>query len=73
MLVHYKSKLREDQSMDFRKTMFDLKAAEAAARAGIDHLGGEPLAGSGFEDETPETGFLFDWALPIDPHQGGLQ
>jgi hypothetical protein len=63
--------------MDFRKTPFDSNAAipmvEAAARIAVERLGGEPLAGSGFEDETPETGFLFDWGLPIEQSEGGLR
>jgi hypothetical protein len=73
MLVHYKSKLREDQNMDFRKTPFDLNPAIPTAEAAVERLGGEPLAGSGFEDETPETGFQFDWTVPINLPEGGLQ
>jgi hypothetical protein len=63
--------------MDFRKTPFDFKAAipmaEAAEQMAVERLGGEPLAGSGFEDQTPEPDFQFDWAPPINQPEGGLR
>jgi hypothetical protein len=63
--------------MDFRKTPFDFNAAipmvEAAARIAVERLGGEPLDGSGFEEEKSEPDFQFDWALPINQAEGGLR
>jgi hypothetical protein len=62
--------------MDFRKTPFDFNAAipmvEAAARIAVERLGGELLAGSGFEDEKPDPDFQFAWALPINQPEGGF-
>jgi hypothetical protein len=57
------------------KTEFDsnVPSVEAAIAAAVEHLGGEPLAGSGFEHETPEPDFQFEWALPIDQPEGGLR
>ena len=42
-------------------------------RAAVDALGGVPLEGSGFENETPEREFQFDWTLLKDQSEGGLQ
>jgi hypothetical protein len=63
--------------MDFCRTFFDFNASipmvEAATRIAVERLGGEPLAGSGFEQESPESDFQFDWALPINQPEGGLR
>lgn len=39
----------------------------------VDLLAGEPLQGSGFEDEKPEPDFQFDWHLPTDRSAGGIE
>jgi hypothetical protein len=63
--------------MDFPNNQFFKKLNErqldAFHRATVDLLGGEPLEGSGFEGETPAPDFAFDWTLPKDQIEGGLQ
>jgi len=46
---------------------------DALDRSARDLLGGEPLEGSGFEDEPPVPDFEFDWAPAKDQIEGGLQ
>ena len=46
---------------------------DAAMRTAVERLGGEPLEGSGFEHETSEPDFQFDWTRPIDEPEGGLR
>ena len=36
-------------------------------------LGGEPLEGSGFEAQTPEQDFQFDWSPLTDRSEGGVR
>ena len=38
-----------------------------------DLVGGEPLEGSGFENEIAEPDFEFDWTLASEQTQGGRQ
>jgi hypothetical protein len=48
----------------------------APQRAVLELLGGEQLQGSGFEHETPEPQFQFDWPADHDPKnqdRGGLR
>ena len=63
--------------MEFRKKPFDLNASipmvDAVTRIAVERVGGEPLAGSGFEEETPEPDFQFNWALRINVPEGGLR
>jgi hypothetical protein len=65
--------------MDFPNNQFDFSGnstahkRDALHRATLDLLGGEPLEGSGFEGETPAPDFAFDWTLPKDQIEGGLQ
>jgi hypothetical protein len=40
--------------------MQNLKDFDGDLHSRIEHLGGEPLAGSGFEDELPERDFAAD-------------
>lgn len=40
--------------------MLNSNDLDRKTRSAIDLLGGEPLAGSGFESETPESGFDAD-------------
>ena len=49
----------------------NLSAADALQQA-LRHLGGEALEGSGFEHETPEPAFQFDWTR-LDKTPGGLR
>ena len=64
--------------MDFPNTPFDLPKKfntpnlDALNRVTVDLLGGEALE-AGFEDETPEPDFQFDWTLPKHQLKGGLQ
>ena len=57
---------------DFSKNLTARKI-EALDRSILDLLGGEPLEGSGFEDETPTADFEFDWTAAKDQIEGGLQ
>jgi hypothetical protein len=63
--------------MNYRKNPFSTNAAgrklDPATRTAVERLGGEPLEGSGFEDETPEPDFQLDWTGPIDRTEGGLR
>jgi hypothetical protein len=49
----------------------NLSAADALQQALL-HLGGEPLEGSGFEQETPDPQYQFDWTR-LDQTPGGLR
>jgi hypothetical protein len=59
-------------SFDFSAKLTTRKI-EALDRSTVDLLGGEPLEGSGFEDETPAPDFEFDWTPAKDQIEGGLQ
>ena len=48
-----------------------LSAPDALQKA-LRHLGGEALEGSGFEHETPDPQFQFDWTR-LDQTPGGLR
>jgi hypothetical protein len=50
----------------------NLAAADAVQQAVLRNLGGEPLEGSGFEHETPDPQFQFDWTR-LDQIPGGLR
>ena len=39
----------------------------------VNLLGGEPLEGSGFETQSPEPGFQFDWSPLTDRFKGGVR
>jgi hypothetical protein len=52
---------------------FPRKSPALDSYKAVDLLGGEPLEGSGFEAQTPEPGFQFDWSPPIDRSEGGVQ
>ena len=52
---------------------FTARTLEASNKAAVDLLGGEALEGSGFEEETPEPEFQFDWTQLKDESEGGLQ
>lgn len=52
---------------------FPRKSAVLDNYQAVNLLGGEPLEGSGFEAQTPEPGFQFDWSRPIDRSEGGVQ
>ena len=52
-------------------TPANLSAAEALQKAFL-HLDGEALGGSGFENETPDPQFRFDWTR-LDQTSGGLR
>jgi hypothetical protein len=62
--------------MQSAKSPLDLSRSSAAPtrdsfdRASIDRLGGEPLEGSGFEQEVPDPQFGFDWT---HQDEGGLR
>jgi hypothetical protein len=50
----------------------NLSAADAVQQAVLRNLGGESLEGSGFEHETPDPQFQFDWTR-LDQTPGGLR
>jgi len=51
---------------------WNLSTADAVQQAVLRHLGGEPLEGSGFEHETPDPQFQFDWTR-LDQTPGDLR
>ena len=50
----------------------NLAAADAVQQAILRNLGGEPLEGSGFEKETSDSAFQFDWTR-LDQIPGALR
>ena len=52
---------------------FTAPTPDPVNRHALNLLGGEPLEGSGFEDETPVAAFQFDWNVPNDQSEGGSQ
>jgi hypothetical protein len=79
MYLLLQNPLKGGPTMNFPNTPLDFtrnsiaRKHDALDRVAVDLLGGEPLEGSGFEGETPAPDFAFDWTLPKDQIEGGLQ